>query len=96
MCFDVKNNAGDVQYKKPAIKCSPEIRSYFMIRKGGYILWVCAGLRCMIGTLFLNVFIAMGLITLLIIVLIKLTLLNVQSVPGYTKRKTAGQTSLND
>ena len=49
----------------------------------------------MIGTLFRNVFIAMGLITLQINVLIKTTLLGVQSVPGYTRQKTAGKNSLN-
>ena len=36
-CFDVKNNAGDIQHKKAAIKCSPEIRSYIMNRNGGFI-----------------------------------------------------------
>ena len=58
-------------------------------------LRACAGVGCMKGHLFLNVFIAVGLITFLIIILTKVTLLNVQSVPGNTKQKTAGQNSLN-
>ena len=29
-CFDVKNNAGDIQHKKAVIKYSPEIRSYIL------------------------------------------------------------------
>ena len=32
-----KNNAGDFQYKKLAITCSREVRSYIMNRNGGYI-----------------------------------------------------------
>ena len=58
-------------------------------------LRACAGVGCMKGHLFLNVFIAVGLITFLIIVPVKLTLLNLQIVPGNKKQKTAGQNSLN-
>ena len=58
-------------------------------------LWDCAGARCMIGTLFRIVFIALGLNTLLIIVLIKAALVSVQSVPGNIRQKTAGKNSLN-
>ena len=36
-CWDGKNNAGVMQSKKAAIKCSPEIRSYILNRNGGYI-----------------------------------------------------------
>ena len=36
-CWDIKNNAGDIQHKKLAIKCSPEVHSDIMIRNGGYI-----------------------------------------------------------
>ena len=35
--FDAKNNEGDIQHKKVAIECSPEIRSYFVNKNGGYI-----------------------------------------------------------
>ena len=43
-CFDEKIKAGGIQHKKAPIECSPEIRSYIMIRNGGYI---CVGLcRC--------------------------------------------------
>ena len=59
------------------------------------LLWVCAGVRCMIGILFGNVFIAMCLITLLILVLIKATLLNVKNALGGAEQKTASHNSLN-
>ena len=58
-------------------------------------LWVCAGVGCMIGILFRNVFIAIGLITLVTFVLLKATQLNVQNALGSTKEKTASQNSLN-
>ena len=48
----------------------------------------------MIGILFLNVFIVIGLITLLITVLIKSTLLTVRKDQASTKQKTADQISL--
>ena len=36
-CCHIKNSTGDIQYKKVAIKCSPEISSNIMNRNGGYI-----------------------------------------------------------
>ena len=87
-CFDIKNNVGGIQHKNADIKCLPEIRSHIMNWNGSYIFvglcWckVCAG--------------GLGLITLPINVLIKVTLQSVQSVPGSTKQKTTGQNCLND
>ena len=49
----------------------------------------------MIGNFFRNVFIAMGLITLLIIFLIKATLLNVENILVSTKQRAACRNSLN-
>ena len=54
--LEYKNNAGDVQCKEVAIKCSPEICSYIMNRNGGYIFVGLCGFkvydRCFVSQCF--------------------------------------------